>query len=91
MPGDPQGLKPDIVVLNECTKEAWVIDVTVPFEGEDTLEAREGKIAKYGHLREVLAAKGFRNVTVDAFVIGSLGSWDPRNDALTRSLGIPYR
>ena len=92
VPGDPQGLKPDVVILNESTKEAWVIDVTVPFEGEGTLEeAREGKIAKYSHLREVLAAKGFRKVTVDAFVIGSLGSWDPRNDALTRSLGIPYR
>lgn len=93
VPGDPQGLKPDIVILNDSTSEAFVIDVTVPFEGpEGTLEeARETKIAKYSHLRGVLAAKGYQSVTVDAFVIGSLGSWDPQNDPLIRRLGIPYK
>ena len=92
IPGDPQGLKPDVVVLNETTKEAWVIDVTVPFEGESTLEgAREGMITKYAHLREVLAAKGYQRIIIDAFVIGSLGSWDPKNDKLTGSLGISHR
>ncbi|KAL5509896.1 hypothetical protein EMCRGX_G005336 [Ephydatia muelleri] len=92
IPGDPQGLKPDVVVLNETTKEAWVIDVTVPFESESTLEgAREGKITKYAHLREVLAAKGYQRIIIDAFVIGSLGSWDPKNNKLTGSLGISHR
>lgn len=92
VPGDPQGLKPDIVVLNDATKEAWVVDVTVPFEGEGTLEeARRGKVEKYNHLREVLAAKGYRNVTIDAFIIGSLGSWDPQNESLVRKLGISRR
>eukprot|EP00731_Ephydatia_muelleri_P013830 Em0007g1140a len=74
VPGDPQGLKPDIVLLNDSTSEAFVIDVTVPFEGpEGTLEAaKEGKVIKYSHLREVLAAKGYQQITDDAFVIGSL-------------------
>ena len=93
VPGDPQGLKPDIVLLNDSTSEAFVIDVTVPFEGpEGTLEAaKEGKVIKYSHLREVLAAKGYQQITVDAFVIGSLGTWDPQNDPLIRRLGIPRK
>ena len=93
VPGDPQGLKPDVVVLNDTTREAFVIDVTVPFEGPNgTLEeAREGKVRKYSHLREVLAAKGYQNITVDAFVVGSLGSWDPRNDELLRQLWVPHK
>lgn len=89
VPGDPQGLEPDLVLLNESTRQ--VVDVSVPFEGERTFdEARRGKVEKYNHLQEILAAKGYHDITINAFIIGSLGtcSWDPNNEPLTRKLGL---
>lgn len=89
MPGDPQGLKPDLVILNDTTGQATVVDVTVPFEGSNAFgDVREAKIQKYNYLKKILAAKGYHKVIVNAFVIGSLGSWDPNNEPLLRQLGV---
>ena len=69
-----------------------MIVVKVPFEGEGTFEeARKGKIEKYNYLLDVLASKGYHDITIDAFVIGSLGSWDPNNEPLARKLAISQR
>ena len=92
LPGDNSRLKPDLFVLNEQTREAFVVDVTVPFEGTGTFqEAREGKEAKYEYLKTLLRDRGYRKVEVDALVVGSLGSWDPDNDPVLRKLGIGRR
>eukprot|EP00731_Ephydatia_muelleri_P013732 Em0007g1042a len=92
VPGDTRALKPDLVVLNEARSEAYVIDVTVPFEGELAFrEAREAKEEKYDHLKAILRAKGYHKVEVDGFVIGALGSWDPENEPVLRKLSIGTR
>eukprot|EP00731_Ephydatia_muelleri_P013812 Em0007g1122a len=77
-PGDTSRLKPDLFVLNELSKEAFVVDVTIPFEGSGAFqEAREGKEKKYEYLKALLHNRGYGKVEVDALVVGSLGSWDP--------------
>ena len=52
VPGDTRGLKPDLVVLDRAKAEAFVVDVTVPFEGEESFtDARNAKEEKYAHLK----------------------------------------
>lgn len=61
-----------------------IIDVTCPFEnGADAFQrARTEKYNKYNSLmNEMMAWRRFSRVTVEPFVVGSLGSWDPRNDS----------
>ena len=48
LPGDRSGLKPDLIILNDQTKEAHIVDVTVPFEGAGAFPAaRSAKEQKY--------------------------------------------
>ena len=92
VPGDTRGLKPDLVVLDRAKAEAFVVDVTVPFEGEESFtEARKAKEEKYAHLKQILRGMGYRKVEVDGFVVGALGSWDPGNDKVIQKLGIGYK
>ena len=92
IPGDTSALKPDLVVLDELTHRATVIDVSVPFEGEGLLEeSRRAKVAKYSYLEGILQGKGYTDVDIDAFIVGSLGSWDPLNEPLLRRLRISER
>ena len=75
-------LKPDLVILNKDTSEAYVIDVTIPFEGEDSFRAaRQGKVDKYSHLKRVLQERGYRKVEIDGFVVGGTGELGPRKRA----------
>eukprot|EP00731_Ephydatia_muelleri_P034285 Em0054g8a len=79
VPGDEKSLKPDLVILNRDTSEAYVVDITVQFEGEAAFqEARKAKEDKYHHLKKVLHDKGYRKVEVDAFVVGALKTDEPR-------------
>ena len=90
--GDPQGLKPDLVVLNDVSNEAYVVDVTMPFEGSGSFAmARTEKEKKYNHLRALLSSKGYNKVEVDAFVVGPLGSWDKLNEMVLRKLSVPRK
>lgn len=89
VPGDPQGLKPDLVVINDSTKKVHIVDVTVPFEGEEAFqEARVAKEEKYHHLIALFKNKGYHEVEVDAFIVGSLGSWDVANEPVLKKLAI---
>lgn len=89
VPGDRLGLKPDLVVLDDTKKEAFVIDVTTPFEGTESFStARLEKERKYGYLKALLGSKGYQRVEVDAFIVGSLGSWDTSNEQVLQKLGI---
>ena len=38
VPGDNMALRPDLIILNEDRAEAFIVDVTVPFEGEEVLD-----------------------------------------------------
>ena len=81
-------LGPDIVILNEEQKKAYLIDVTCPCEHSDNLiVARCRKLDKYAETKERLKGKGYQ-AHPDAFVVGSLGTWDPENDRLLPIVGI---
>lgn len=78
-------LRPDLVLARG--EEAIILDVTVPFENRRSalLEARQKKIEKYQPIRDYLQQR-YQRVTVDAIVVGALGSWDPANDKVLRRL-----
>nr|XP_054921138.1 uncharacterized protein LOC129381906 [Dermacentor andersoni] len=78
-------LRPDVVLVRG--EEAIILDVCCPFDNrlEAFAAARATKIAKYEPVRVHLAQR-YQRVTVDAIVIGALGSWDPCNDAVMRRL-----
>ena len=80
--------RPDIVILNEEAKKAYLVDVAVPWASEENLKAsRERKVEKYSGAKNCLGQKGFE-VLLEGFLVGSLGTWDPENDSLLTKLGI---
>ena len=89
IPGDPEKNRPDLVVINRSLEKAIVVDVTIPFEGEeDSLQkARSTKETKYSGLKTWLQGQ-YKEVDVAAFVVGALGSWDPDNEGVLRMLRI---
>ncbi|XP_077507815.1 uncharacterized protein LOC144118912 [Amblyomma americanum] len=78
-------LRPDLVLARG--ESAIVIDVTCPFDNRRTAfdAARESKVAKYEPVRQYLLRK-FQRVSVEAIVVGALGSWDPNNDKVMKRL-----
>ena len=80
--------RPDVVILNQDQKKAYLIDVACPCERPDNLSAtRQRKLDKYAETKKRLEDKGF-DTMLDAFIVGSLGAWDPENDHLLSKLGI---
>ena len=90
VPESPGDLRPDIVIINRESKEAIIIDVTVPFESSpEALEiARNQKLNKYSPLANWLSKERDLQSTVEALVVGSLGSWDVNNITVLRRLRI---
>ena len=61
--GDTHNLKPDLVVLNNTTKSATVIDVAIPFDTDKAMEeARNEKLTKYAYLKPLLKEKGYKKL-----------------------------
>lgn len=56
IPGDPEKNRPDLVMINEEQKKIIVVDVTIPFEGEENSlrEAWRLKEEKYASLKSWL-------------------------------------
>ncbi len=86
----PANLKPDIVIVNRSSRDATVVDVTCPYEGEcDSFKkARAEKEQKYSSLKEWMEDNNYNSVTVHAFIVGSLGAWDPANTKTLKALHI---
>ena len=86
VPGD---LRPDIVLWHPDGK-VTIADVTIPYEGDiNSFEkARNEKKEKYQPIADWLKDHGHPDVTIDAFIVGSLGSWDTENEDLLRRLRI---
>ena len=54
-------------------------------------KARAEKLQKYEGLRRwMIDQEEYGTVTVDAIIVGALGSWDPENEDSLRALGISY-
>uniref|UniRef100_A0A914Z9B1 Reverse transcriptase domain-containing protein n=1 Tax=Panagrolaimus superbus TaxID=310955 RepID=A0A914Z9B1_9BILA len=89
VPGVVSNLRPDITILDNVNKTATIIDIACPFENRQTAidAARNEKLSKYQHIKEQLQQKGYK-VFLDAFVIGSLGSYDQNNWKCLVELGI---
>ena len=53
IPGDPEKNHPDIVVINRSSDKVIVVDVSIPFEGEENslLTAKSTKETKYSALK----------------------------------------
>ncbi|KAE8740557.1 hypothetical protein FOCC_FOCC013921 [Frankliniella occidentalis] len=89
VPGSKTRLLPDLVLLDEQKKQAVIIDVACPFENrmQALTNKRKEKCTKYEPVCEELRAAGY-TATCDAVVVGSLGSWDPKNEHALNLLGI---
>jgi ribosomal protein S14 len=74
VPGMNDGLRPDLLIVNEVEKSAAIIDVATPFENRCAAfeAARNKKRTKYGHTAEEYRRRGY-DVHIDAFIVGSLG------------------
>ena len=85
IPGLNESCRPDIVISDG--NNVTVIDVTCPFEnGESALASADyAKVMKYGIVKSHFESLG-KKCSVFGFVIGSLGTWHPNNEAVLRSL-----
>ena len=85
VPGIADECRPDIVIEND--DDVIIIDVTCPFEnGEKALaEADFNKVMKYDYVKRHFQSMG-KSCSVHAFVIGSLGTWHPDNEAVLSKL-----
>ena len=92
VPGTSDQSRPDLVI--EENNDVTVIDVTCPFDNGPTAlsEAEKSKVEKYQHLIPHYSAIG-KKCKVLAFVIGSLGTWHPKNEEVLNTLRmtISYR
>ena len=69
--------KPDIVVVNKQDRQAWIIDVAIPFD-RNIKDKEWEKIDKYQPLSEELKRTWkLRNVQIIPVVIGGLGAVTP--------------
>lgn len=78
-------LRPDLVpIKNNCV---MILDVAVTFEnGPQAFDKiRNEKLRKYGEITKKLSQQ-YDEATVEAVVVGALGSWDPRNDRVCHRL-----
>lgn len=83
---DSSDLRPDLVLKKG--NQFLIIDVTCPFENGPGVfsAARREKVDKYTNLANNLKTNTGCSVDVEAIVVGSLGSWDPKNDKTVRRL-----
>jgi hypothetical protein len=90
-PGYNDNIKPDLVVLDEQTKTATIVDLVIPFEdfhNNAFSKAHELKVAKYTELADWYRSRGYET-QLDAIIYGSLGAIYHANlHVLTTLLGI---
>ena len=62
VPGDPEKNKPDLEIISPDNQKATIVDVTVPFEGEEESlsKARVAKEDKYSSLKSWMPPGGHR-------------------------------
>ncbi|XP_023210577.1 uncharacterized protein LOC111613450 [Centruroides sculpturatus] len=89
VPGFSDICRPDMVIIDEKSKSATIIDVTTPFENGQTAFqlAREEKLRKYAPFAQHFRQQGF-DTHISAFIVGALGGYDHANEATLQRLGI---
>ena len=87
VPGSHSPLRTDIVV--EEGNQISIIDVCCPFENDPQalIDAEQRKLTKYEPLKQFYETQG-KQCSVFAFVVGSLGTWYPKNELVLSRLGM---
>ena len=81
--GCPELLKPDVVILQEEQKKAFLINVACPCDRPENITVARGrKREKYAAIKEQLEGKGFQ-VCCDSFIVGLAGNMGPRKRSPT--------
>ncbi|KAG5867674.1 hypothetical protein JTB14_024941 [Gonioctena quinquepunctata] len=83
VPHTNSNIRPDIVIVNGIEVKITIVDVTISFENEPQALtiARDLKREKYSGLAEDLRSQGY-DTSVDALIVGALGTWDQENGAV---------
>ncbi|UYV84651.1 hypothetical protein LAZ67_X002952 [Cordylochernes scorpioides] len=92
LPNSSSPLKPDLVIIEKDAKKVTMVDAAIPFENrnEALSAARAEKIKKYEALAEELWKDGYK-VDLEAFLVGSLGGWDNKNERALKMLEVSPR
>ena len=92
IPGTTGANRPDLTITSPDGSSLIIVEVTCPFEGSPTVleDAARAKVEKYEPLRQILAQR-YSSVEVLPFIVGSLGSWYPPNDAALSRLHIGWK
>ncbi|GFW25524.1 retrovirus-related Pol polyprotein from type-1 retrotransposable element R2 [Trichonephila clavipes] len=78
------GLRPDLVALIE--NKLYISDITVRFENRRASfrSAAERKLEKYTPPFQHFNSLDNEDIQIVPIIVGSLGYWDPNNDAFLR-------
>ncbi|CAI4225282.1 unnamed protein product [Auanema sp. JU1783] len=81
-------LRLDIILIDDRNKTCAIVDVVVSYENRSLAlwKARADKETKYAPIKEAFERKGY-NTSVEAYVVGALGTMDPLNGGALKSLG----
>ena len=83
-------LKPDIVVRTPT--HTYLIDMKSPYDMlKNFKEAREQNIKTYAGLAADMQSSSRVCTSVETFIVGALGSWDPQNNDLLKFLKVPSK
>ena len=83
-------LRVDLQIKNHRNKKLWLIDIKVAYESGDNFKrCDERNKEKYGDYKSQIEKKlkGWF-VSLDTFIVGSLGSWNEDNNRILRTLGM---
>ena len=92
LPGTKGNNRPDLTNIAPDNSLVMIVDVSCPFEGSPGAleESANAKLLKYEPLWQTILQQ-YASVTILPFIVGSLGSWYPPNDAVLSSLRIGHR
>ena len=83
-------LRPDIIIRRP--DEIMLLDVKIPWDSSDTIKAaRLANKEKYRGLAADIQSATGKYTHVETFVVGSLGTWDKRNNDVLRGLGFDFQ
>ena len=82
-------LRPDLIIRNNAKKHTHIIDLKIPYDMDANFNLhRSLNYNKYKYIKQQIAKINRHQTTLDVLNIGVLGSWDPHNDKLLKSLGL---
>lgn len=86
-PLEGSSLRPDLELVHKSESAAMILDVGCTFENGPAAYdmVRTEKSKKYAQIAKSMKDK-YKEVTVEAIVVGALGSWDPKNDRVCHRL-----